>query len=251
MMSNIPQTSIKELMNSPAYWNAAYPDSEQIRQRVTAWFAQQYGDDFTNNDQKIHVAYFIDRIKMGKTLFVGEGNLSFALSIATLPDVISSNMIVTAYEEGKDIPDQSKENVELLRKLGVVVQFGVDATHLEQYRNIKFKTIIFQFPHTGSREPLYGHNPNFVLIRRFLKSAKEYLEQDGQIIISTVDNPHYRGAFRLEEAAKETGYNRPDIFDFDPEQFAGYSHINTNDDDSAIQKHDKFSTWIFTKNLLK
>ena len=38
-----------------------------------------------------------------------------------MPDVIRSNMIITAYEEGKDISDQTKENAELLSKLGVIV----------------------------------------------------------------------------------------------------------------------------------
>ena len=33
---------------------------------------------------------------------------------------------------------------------------------------------------------------------------------------------------------------------FDPADFPGYQHINTNDDESAIEDYDRFGTWIFT-----
>lgn len=227
---------------SPAYWNSKHPQASTTRKHVTDWFEQRYGSTYT-----ISPSYFVDRTKLGKILFLGEGNLSFALSIAILSDAIPSNIFATTYEEEKNILFETKKNAELLKKIHAIVKFGVDATKLAEYDGTKFKTIIFQFPHTGSREPVYGHNPNFVLIRRFLKIAKDYLESNGQIVISTVDSSHYRGAFQFEEAAKETGYNKPKIFNFNPDDFAGYNHINTNDDESALNKHKKFSTWIFTQ----
>ena len=65
------------------------------------------------------------------------------------------------------------------------------------------------------------------------------------IPITAVDSPHYQGAFQFEEAAEKTGYSIIGSYPFDPESFPGYSHTNTNDDDSALEKHNEFKTWIF------
>jgi len=122
----------------------------------------------------------------------------------------------------------------------------VDATHLEQSLiPHKFDTIIFQFPNVGSREAIYGRNPNFIMIRKFLRSAAPYLAPAGKILISVVDNPHYHGAFQFDEAAAFSGYEQPEAYPFDPSLFSGYSHTNTNDDDSALDDHSRFTTWVF------
>jgi len=112
------------------------------------------------------------------------------------------------------------------------------------YRNID--TIIFQFPNAGSREAEERHNPNFILVRDFLKSAAKCLRPHGKVLISAVDNPYYRGAFQFDDAAETTNFELPRVYPFDPSKFPGYSHINTNDEESAIEKYDQFSTWVFT-----
>ena len=54
------------------------------------------------------------------------------------------------------------------------------------------------------------------------------------------------GAFKMDDAAKKAGYQPPEIFDFDPDQYSGYIHQNTDDDESALESHDKFATFVFT-----
>jgi len=108
-----------------------------------------------------------------------------------------------------------------------------------------FETIIFQFPNVGSRDPIEGHNPNFILIRNFLKSAAKRLRSDGKVMVSAVDSPHYEGAFQFKDAARLAGFQPPQTLPFDPDKFPGYSHVNTNDGESAIEDHRKFATWIF------
>lgn len=66
------------------------------------------------------------------------------------------------------------------------------------------------------------------------------------IVISTVDSPFYEGAFKMDDAAKKAGYQPPEIFDFDPDQYSGYIHQNTDNDESALESHDKFATFVFT-----
>lgn len=123
---------------------------------------------------------------------------------------------------------------------------GIDATKLEEaFPAQKFDTIIFQFPNAGSRDGKYGHTENHVLIRKFLRSALAHLNENVCILISSVDSPYYEGMFKFEEAADFADYVLPDCVPFDPANFNGYSHINTNNDDSAIKDHAKFLTWIF------
>ncbi len=127
-----------------------------------------------------------------------------------------------------------------------MVRHHIEATKLEHYfKPQSFDTIIFQFPNVGSRDAKYAHNPNHVLIRNFLRSAKPFLKKHAQIFITAVDSPHYHGAFQFDEAAKFARCKVPQSYSFDPSLFSGYSHTNTNDEDSALDKHHKFATWIF------
>jgi hypothetical protein len=115
---------------------------------------------------------FIEAVEHGKTLFVGDGNFSFSLAIAK--NVKNrANITATTIENQNKISDLVKSNIGNLKAVGVKVLYKIDATKLEQYfANNTFETIIFQFPNVGSREPINGKNPNFVLLNDFLKLAK-------------------------------------------------------------------------------
>ena len=189
---------------------------------------------------------FVNEIIRGRTLFVGEGNLSFALSIANMSLITPNRLIATTFEAESALSEEAIENADKSRKMGVTVICGVDATKLSAtFGSWLFDNIIFQFPNVGSREAVENHNPNFILLRDFLTSAISQLYRTGKVIITTVDNPHYRGAFQFEEAAKITGFKSPEIYQFDPFAFSGYEHTMTHQTGSAIDKHDKFSTWVF------
>jgi 25S rRNA (uracil2634-N3)-methyltransferase len=183
---------------------------------------------------------------LGDILLLGEGNLSFAKSLLSQPSPHINHMVATTYEYEKDLSNEARQNAAFLRNHGALVMYSVDATNLEQsLRPYKFDTIIFQFPNVGSREAIYGRNPNFIMIRKFLRSAAPYLAPSGRVLISTVDNPHYQGAFQFDEAAAFAGYAAPEVYPFDPSLFPGYSHTNTNDDESALDDHNHFATWVF------
>lgn len=67
----------------------------------------------------------------------------------------------------------------------------------------------------------------------------------GQVLISAVNNPHYRGTFQFEEAAKAAGYQPPKSYPFYPSAFPGYTHTMTNEEGEALSNHDTFATWVF------
>ncbi len=182
----------------------------------------------------------------GTLLLVGEGNLSFALSLAGIAKFHPRQITATTYETEQNLTNDAISNATALRYSGVAVINGVDATNLRaNFGSERFDNIAFQFPNTGSREPIEGRNPNFVLIREFLESASGQLTQGGKVFITAVDSPYYEGAFHFDEAAKITGFKAPVKQPFNPDDFPGYEHSMTNEDESAIDDYDKFATWIF------
>lgn len=191
---------------------------------------------------------FVGQIAKGKTLLVGEGNLSFSLSLARKRSVSAGNLTATTYEKETALSDSAIENAETLRLLGVQVLHNIDATKINSsFEGKQFESIVFQFPHTGSREPIYGRNPNFILVRNFLRSAADLLSPNGLVLITAVDTPHYQGAFQFEDAAKFAGFQSPVSYLFDADDFPGYEHIMTNEDTGALNHHDEFRTWVFQR----
>lgn len=173
--------------------------------------------------------------------------MSFARSILSDQTNYLDKSTVTTYEKRGSLSQEALSNAQYIKGLGFQVFHGVDATKLDQYfrPREKFDTIIFQFPNIGCREPKYGHNPNHILIRNFLRSAGGYLKSDGKILITAVDTPYYHGVFQFDEAADFAELKKPQIYPFDPRLFIGYSHTNTNDDESALDDHRRFVTWLF------
>jgi hypothetical protein len=145
---------------------------------------------------------FVGEVARGSALLVGEGNLSFALSLAMNDRISPGRLIATTFETASNLSPVAKANAENLRRLGVTVINGVNAKNLRTILgNWYFDTIIFQFPNTASRTPIRGRNSNFVLVRNFLMSAYSQLARGGKVLITAVDSPHYRGTFQFDEAA--------------------------------------------------
>jgi len=188
---------------------------------------------------------FVAEVK-GRTLLVGEGNFSFALSLAKKSQISATKLVATTFEKRRNLSEEATTNVAKLKLKGTMVLYDVDATKLSAvFGSWLFDNIIFQFPHAGSRDAVEGHNPNFILVRDFLVSAKSQLQRGGKVLISAVDTPHYRGAFQFEEAAKIAGFKPPEIYKFDPNAFPKYEHTMTHQNGSALENHNKFSTFIF------
>lgn len=192
---------------------------------------------------------FVDRVGIGQTLFVGEGNLSFSLSIANNAGRAARNIFSTTFENASKLGQETRRNAHSLRILGASVYHDIDGVKLdENFERRIFETIVFQFPNVGSRQPKYGRNPNHHLLTRFLKSARHCLKLSGEIAVTIVNNPHYDGAFDMFDAARKAGYSKPCQFNFNPKLYPGYSHVNTNDGDSAISRFRSFRTWMFRPN---
>ncbi len=191
---------------------------------------------------------FIAAITNNSTLLVGEGNLSFSLSLAQDSRVHPYWLTATTYQSEGELTEFAQDNAERLKALDATVLHGIDATQLHRYfGSALFRNVTFQFPHTGSRAPVDGRNPNHVLLRNFLISARYTIPDSGKVLVTTVDSPYYRGAFQFDLAAEQAGYLPPEPYPFMPSKFPGYVHTMTHEDGSALEDHDTFATWVFRK----
>lgn len=183
---------------------------------------------------------------LGRSLLIGEGNLSFALSLGKQYRTKPIPIIATTFESEYEWDQDTFVNSILLKDRGVLVIDSVDGTKLSNFfPGEQFDTIIFQFPNVASRDPIDGKNPNHVLIKKFLKNAKSILKPYGFILITTIDSPYYDGCFQYEDAAQKSEFYHLTKIPFDPLEHPGYTHTNTHNDESALEKNDKFSTHVF------
>ena len=192
---------------------------------------------------------FLGRADHGPTLLAGEGNLSFALSLARRMKGPRRTLIATTFEPERTLSGAAALNAARLRDMGASVLHGVDATKLsDHFGRTRFSLIAFEFPNVASRRPLHGRNPNYVLVRRFLRSAAVLLSKNGCIATTVLDSPHYDGAFAMSDAARWAGVSEPRVHPFHVDDHPGYRHGNTEDDsESAISAKDECQTYVFSK----
>ncbi|KAJ2619007.1 hypothetical protein GGI25_006434 [Coemansia spiralis] len=140
-------------------------------------------------------------------LLIGEGNFSFAHSVAQTLGT-GANIVATAYDSEETVRQKYSEDAQLqisqFKALNGTVLFNVDGTALEKQtvdvlRHKKFTHIVFNFPHVGAgikdqarnirinQEMLMGF---FCSAMRFLTAAGANKPSHGKIARS-VDNNEY------------------------------------------------------------
>lgn len=156
------------------------------------------------------------------------------------------NFIASTYEDYSELSEYAEFNAKLLKQAGIKVMHGLDATDLHNnfYSNT-FDTVIFQFPHFGSREGINGVNANYVLVKKFITSASYILKRDGVVLITMVDSHFYNNMFRFDELAEELRISPPTQYKFNPKDYPEYEHTMTHQDESGIDDYSKFVTYEF------
>ena len=108
--------------------------------------------------------------KLDRVLLIGEGNFSFARSLAeNYMQENTGQIIATCYDSEQILiekyGDEAKCNLAKLKELGVTVLFDIDGTKLHKYKDLRknrYTRIIFNFPHAG--KIIIIINPFFVVI---------------------------------------------------------------------------------------
>ncbi|KAJ2450427.1 hypothetical protein EV183_004301 [Coemansia sp. RSA 2336] len=120
--------------------------------------------------------------KQDTILLIGEGNFSFARSIASKLGS-GANIVATAYDSEQVAREKYldlDEHVEEFNKLGGTVYFDVDGTKLHEctrLRGKKFSRVVFNFPHAGAgiKDQERNVQTNKLLLFAFFTSAQTLL----------------------------------------------------------------------------
>ncbi|GEM_PF-990292 len=165
----------------------------------------------------------LNQLSRGKTLLVGEGNLSFSANLARQQQINPSNITASIYET--QLSDLARVNASALEESGARVLSNVDARNLSNsFGSEKFDAIIFNNPNTGIR-PAQPSTKG--LLRGFFLSARDQISDNGTVIVTLKNSKFYRG-FRVEEQAKQAGFRliNEQVIDL-AQKVPGFSHAQT------------------------
>lgn len=207
-------------------------------------------------------------------LLVGEGNFSFAASLATL---LGSGELITAssYDSKEEVirkyPD-AEGHISTLTDLGGSVLFDIDATRLSDSKPLSHlrglvTKLAFNFPHAGAGIKDQDHNilSNQRLMSGFFNAARSLLSQGleataytqkgpmvlppGQILVTLKSGPPY-DEWNLVELAATAGLGVKSCTEFKPDGYPGYEHRRTighiQDKEGNVELEGKSpKTWSF------
>ena len=133
-----------------------------------------------------------------KVLVVGDGDLSFSLSLCQYGKC--KELIATTWDDEarlfKSFND-AQDNVNNILKNGGKVNYGIDATKLpDYYKPNSFDIVIWNFPHVPGKANI---KRNRILLNNFFNSAKDVINDDGKIIVSLVGGQSGTSASNTEE----------------------------------------------------
>ena len=182
-------------------------------------------------------------------LLVGEGDFSFAASLAKLRGH-GDGITATSLDQADHIRRKyahSDGHIKTCVDNGVVLIHGIDATDLDDNDNISgiFDRVVFNFPHTGCG--IKDKAKNVALHKKlmidFLTSAQEIIRpESGEIHISLKRGEPY-DSWQIPRLVTECGLVVKTAYPFNPHMFPGYAHCKTSGtggepgDNSTISKN--------------
>ena len=184
----------------------------------------------------------------GKTLLVGEGNLTFTESNIILGRLVPGDVTATVYEKKEQKAPTTQARGERLQDQGVTVEYGVDATKLHEGAEAKpkFDTIVWMFPHPGGeRAQVVAAGQQ--LLAAFFASAVTRLNPGGRITVTLrkAKRDWYISRWDPVGSAAAAGLKLERRNDFEQGDYEGYTHETT---DKGARKADITTgyTFVFT-----
>ncbi|KAL8469592.1 hypothetical protein ACS0TY_032439 [Phlomoides rotata] len=191
-----------------------------------------------------------------KILLVGEGNFSFALSLATAFGNASNMVATSLHSEGMlwMTHPTAAANLVSLKAMGCTVIHDVDARtmsthHLLSYK--KFDRIVFNFPHAGFitfENDSYQISRHQDVVRGFLKNASEMVTEGGEVHVTHKTGRPY-SEWRIKELGAEARLVLSEEAKFCLSDYPGYINKRGagNRSDESFPE-GQCSTYKFVKN---
>ncbi|XP_027171577.1 heavy metal-associated isoprenylated plant protein 41-like [Coffea eugenioides] len=134
----------------------------------------------------------------------------------------------------------STAHLQDLEKLGCLVLYEVDVHNMNEHpdlKQMKFDVILFNFPHAGHYSWLHERDSILIrmhqdLIAAYFKTAKEMVQEEGEIHVTVRDDDPYN-TWEVEKLAECAGLQLKDKVEFRQENYPGYhnkrgGNINCN-----------------------
>jgi hypothetical protein len=181
-----------------------------------------------------------------KVLLLGEGDFSFALSLAKqVKPEQGKRIIATSYDSEHKVKEKYKgasENINALKNQDVTVLYEVDAT--KDLTQGPFSSIVFNFPFVpGDRRTAVKRNVD--MLKKFFKSAANSLCKDGKVFLTSKE--YWLKRFKPVDLAASAGLSKDGECIFNAENFPGYEHRESHEDKPAKDTQAAI-TYIFKKD---
>lgn len=204
-----------------------------------------------------------DEEALKKRLILGDGNFSYTKGLIEKftrkhPNQVNLAKNITATEfKMRDVIKacfpESKKILRYLKKSGVSLEFGVDATTIHKiYRGRRFERIQFNHPWKFQN----GRETEELVIY-FFQSAKHLQEPGDRIQMRLADDPiaSYYSHYHIGEASAWAGYKLCELRKFNisgdhsgAERYPGYRHKKTHhNNDQLYGAHLRGNEYIFEK----
>jgi 25S rRNA (uracil2634-N3)-methyltransferase len=174
-----------------------------------------------------------------KILIVGDGDLTFALSLATA--LGGTNIVATTFDTRRELLRKYKgvqSTITSLQRIGAKVLHGVDATNLEENEELEvgidtFQRIVFNFPHIGGATTEDVQLNKTLLLDYFL-SSKLFLSSGGETHVTLRSTLFYE-SWDVVAQAKEAGFRLVRKEPFQTNQLLSYENKRTSGESAMRQ----------------
>jgi 25S rRNA (uracil2634-N3)-methyltransferase len=174
-----------------------------------------------------------------KILIVGDGDLTFALSLATA--LGGTNIVATTFDTRRELLRKYKgvqSTITSLQRIGAKVVHGVDATNLEENEELEvgidtFQRIVFNFPHIGGATTEDVQLNKTLLLDYFL-SSKLFLSSGGETHVTLRSTLFYE-SWDVVAQAKEAGFRLVRKEPFQTNQLLSYENKRTSGESAMRQ----------------